>query len=274
MTKLDIIFFGITFTFQVPGSFMAMNRSQLVNALVALRSKESSFEAGLWLFLALLDLKWWQVWRKLVLFTIPDNKIAEALEVVLPFIKPEDETELLIKQQLIPSIRIGFTTYYGPADILANCSAEEFAHCELHFRRYNTDQDIKHLAQLVAILYRPGKPKKNTNDYREPFNEHLCAHRAKRMAKIHLGYLYYALELFRGAQFNLQDYFPSLFEPNDTTEPEDYRNSWVELIISVAGEKFGTIAETGKANVGDIFLHLRQIKEENDQIKKMRNSNG
>jgi hypothetical protein len=174
----------------------------------------------------------------------------------------------MITEQLVPSFRHGLTTYYGPNNVLEQCTAAEFAHCEYYYRCYQENpNDLDSLAQLLAVLYRPGKADRYKGDWREPFNEFACDHRAAKLRKLHVGYLYYGLELYRGAQYSLKEHFPQLF--NDTAaDVSTFRNAWAELIIEVAGDKFGTIDKVQQTPVGDIFLFLRQTKEANDKMKK------
>jgi len=186
----------------------------------------------------------------------------------MPFLAPEKEEALIITSQLIPSFKYRFKRYYGPQDLIEQCTAAEFAHCEYHYRRFMANpKDLAPLYQLLAVLYRPGKPDRSKGDYREPFNEFACAASAQKLGRIHKGFLFYALELYRGAQFSLKDNFPQLFSGN-TTSVSEFRNSWAELIIEVAGEKFGTIDQVQKTAIGDIFMFLRQNKEQYDKMSK------
>lgn len=267
MNTLDIAVDKRVHRFEVPQNWKECNRRQLIRGLAALRSGGSVHDSAVLMLVALLDVRPWQLRKQWDIIWLTDEDITQCIDVTMPFLSPENEDGLMITEQLVPSFRHKLRRYYGPKNVLEQCTAAEFAHCEYHYRCFQEDPtNVEPLAKLLAVLYRPGKADHSKGDWREPFNEYACAHRAKQLKQLHVGYLYYGLELYRGAQFALKEHFPQLFNESGASVT-DFRNAWAELIIEVAGEKFGTIDKVQQTPVGDIFLFLRQTKEANDKMK-------
>jgi hypothetical protein len=71
---------------------------------------------------------------------------------------PDGKTKLFrsrITQNPVPVIKKGFTKYYGPDDLLSNCSAVEFAKADTRLISFRNTGEEHHLNEMIAVLYRP-----------------------------------------------------------------------------------------------------------------------
>jgi hypothetical protein len=94
----------------------------------------------------------------------------------------------VLTKQLIPC----YDTLWGPADECANLIMQEMVFTEQFFMQWDEDREnIECLDELCAILYRPLRQCKDGSlydiainpegDWREPYNQNVCSHRAKNI---------------------------------------------------------------------------------------------
>lgn len=135
-----------------------------------------------------------------------------------------------------------FRGKYGPDGGFNNIRVAEFIFSEFYYRQYITETNAadkaNHLNSLVAILYRDVKPgydfrKNSDGDPREPFNENLIPHNARRVARWPDRIKSVIVHWYQGCRNNLQKDFPELFEHSDGGDDQSKYGMW-DMVYNIA----------------------------------------
>lgn len=162
---------------------------------------------------------------------------------------------------IIEKMRYRIWPYYGPGDGLKNISLFEFSVADTFFLRYKNENKVEHLDKMIASLYRPRsfvsfiKP---VQDKRIRFNSEALNF---RMAKgLTLETKLAILTFFEGCRNTIINHYPEVFK--STGKQSDLGYS--ELLLEMAGDKFGDFEKTGNTSLFTILIYLKMI----DQRKK------
>lgn len=98
------------------------------------------------------------------------------------------ENEVYPRRMVNPyvSIRTGLLRkkrLYGPADALTNIIVDEWIEVELARAEYNRTNDAKHVARMMAVMWRPGTQRLKGEDRREPLQAYTIEKRTKRIVR-------------------------------------------------------------------------------------------
>lgn len=176
---------------------------------------------------------------------------------------------------LFPFFRIGFTKYYGPGDLLANVTAEEFYNADDFLMLFLTQKESKYLEYMMAVLWREKADKPTSADIRKPFNEFEVEKRAAKFRKLK-PYIKYACLL---AYMGLREYFihrPAsefVFSGEMKAEQKSKETNFGTILMRLAeSHVFGVYAETKKTSIHDVIDHLADLKQRNEELK-LKNQN-
>lgn len=171
----------------------------------------------------------------------------------------------------IGKIRVGFRNYYGPENKLQNITIEEYRRTELYYQAYIKKDDQRALDMLLATLYRPKRKGIIDRDIREDMTELGIRKRAEKMSKLPKKYRQAILLNYEGCRNFISSNFLSKLPKDGEAKPTDIFD-FNQIILGVAGGegKFGTKAETEKANLYDFLQHLITNAEQIEKIKAKR----
>lgn len=203
---------------------------------------------------------------------IPESHKAQLAPTLRFLFGKNTLTKWVIKKLKIWSVWSGSTKLYGPADKLANITIAEFRALEMYYQAYarlmekgEVNKAASFIDLLIATLYRPKRNGIIDNDIREPLAEHEVMQRAERMRFLSRKFRHAIVLNYEGIRlFIRENYLDKL--PKGEGKQEglfDYNN----VILSVAGSKFGSKAETEKALLYDFLNHLVISAEELERIK-------
>ncbi|GAA4327407.1 hypothetical protein GCM10023149_30760 [Mucilaginibacter gynuensis] len=165
---------------------------------------------------------------------------------------------------LMPSFRLRFKKYYGPADKLSNLTADEFFnYCEPLYWQYKATNDEAKLNALCAVLYRPKRKGAVNDDIREPITEAGIAKRARLFKKLPLGYKLAIYFNYTGCRNFVTGMHAKAF---DKGSGESKKRG--DVTLSVAGGPLGNHTETKKTNLYTFLLHLVNLIEQEDELKR------
>lgn len=214
------------------------------------------------------------------------GNIVLAAETVSFVFKGEEEEMVFdfdCVKNLLPSLRIGWRVYHGPADALLNMTFGEYMVASDFYRRYMMDKDERDLNALCAVLYRSKRSREVRDDIREDFNVHECTRRAGRFSGLSFEERFVILSWFSACD----NYFKSgnievdgreislavLFRQEDKTREDDSGDPGLGLtgiLLGVAENgAFGSIEDVKRANLYSVMLRLYLWHLENERLKKI-----
>lgn len=193
-------------------------------------------------------------------------------------------TSLELKKNLLPVITpyrgvkaLTGEKYYGPLNF-DNLVALEYSFADVYYVRFKKNpKNIKHLDTLIAILYRARKPNYNPDspdtdgDPRERFNRITVDKRVELFAKLPVNVKYAILIWYESCRSQLPKKYPHVFT-KETREKKKKGATMIDILLELAGDKFGTVNETHYAPIELILMEMEslQIKAEemNKKLKK------
>ncbi|MFD2163667.1 hypothetical protein ACFSJU_14755 [Paradesertivirga mongoliensis] len=193
---------------------------------------------------------------------IPDSQKVQLAPTLRFLFGKNTLTRWIIKELSIWSLFKGTQKLYGPDDRLANCTIAEYRALELYYQAFERlkvkgerEKANDFLDLLIATLYRPKRKGVIDNDIREPMSEHAVMQRAKRMRSLSRKMRHAILLNYEGIRlFIRENYLDNL--PKGKATAGDGLFDFNGIILSVAGSKFGTKAETEKALLYDFLNHV------------------
>lgn len=182
--------------------------------------------------------------------------------------------------QLLPVIKVGLHTYIGPNNLLSDITIFEFKEASWRVGKFASTRDFAFLDGLFAVLYRRkrifgGNIRVNITD-----NDRKRANREKIASKIPVGikfmiYLYFigCMNWIRDESIEIDGQricFGCLFPKGETQSSTDEGNTGMAGVLFQMAESgvFGTMEQTVKVNMWDVFLRLYQIHQEIKETKK------
>lgn len=151
-----------------------------------------------------------------------------------------------------------FSKLYGPDDKLSNVTINEFSFAINYYNRYNSTGNISDLNLFVACLYRPkNKNWKETGDIRKPFIIGTVGVHLKTVEKMPFEYKQAIYLFFTGCMDFLAKSFPMVFQRSEDAGKSN--QTFLDVILSMAGGKFGNFDQTKDQNAFLIFKDLNNL---------------
>ena len=170
-----------------------------------------------------------------------------------------------IVQQLLPSYRNGLfgKKLYGPESEFDNILMAEFHHTELAFYNIanNPEQEEDAINELVAILYRPRKPKpydikrNKEGDVRIPFHYAEVVWNKKIVAKWPMHVKAGIVMWYDGCRQLLRELYPQAFSQKSSNS-RNYFDGLFETMRSIAGTRYGDFDKVEHMNVHTAFREI------------------
>jgi hypothetical protein len=190
----------------------------------------------------------------------------------------DDMLKTRLTKQLVPLHTVNTwwkpKTFAGPADNFNNLKMAEFVFTENYFFKYKEDEtNTAALDQLVAVLYRPIKPRYDITinpdgDTRQEFNENRCAHNAAHyIRKWDHRLKLAALTYYEHCRLQLIDDFPAVFS-GGSGEPAKY--GLITMMRNVAqGGNHGNFERVENMYLKLVMIELDEMLMEAEQIEKL-----
>lgn len=146
--------------------------------------------------------------------------------------------------------------YKGPNNKLANLTIAEYRRTELYYQLYTRTDDKFFLNLLAASLFK-------VKDV--PETEKHIVRKAKLFRLLNPNLLHAILLFYEGCRAYIHKSFPRVFVKNKAADqPASQSNEiqdFEDIILAVAGDKFGNFKETQDANIYTFLKHLDQQLE-------------
>lgn len=157
-------------------------------------------------------------------------------------------------------------TLYGPEGDFRTLKAHEWTDADTAFMNFMQDRDMRHLDQLVSILWRPKnklKSKKSEDwdgDLRVNYNPVVSTLRASLMRFVSPSVKLSILQWYMASRNDLEEMFKRVFTGGSKENVESF--GWSETIQKVSGSTFGTVNETRGTLMWEVLLHMEtQLKD-------------
>jgi hypothetical protein len=244
----------------VPGCWNELTNKQLIQAAKVLGSTLPRDEMRMRLLMVLVNVPWYSLRAYWLWFKLDEDALPDLLSLTDFLFDTNDLTDWKIKW-VKP---FGAPTYYGPFNRLSNITLHEFSYADTAFNAYLETEDMHQLNKLIAVLYRPAIDH-SANDVREPFDQYKLEKRARKIARLSWPVRLAILYNWIGCRSMITDMFPKIFSQKDGKAS---KFGWADVIVSTAGQKFGTVDQTADANLFNILIHHKQQIEEQEELQK------
>jgi hypothetical protein len=156
---------------------------------------------------------------------------------------------------------------YGPSDDFQNLRLLEFSFCDSYYMRYRMSKEEENLDKMIAVLYRPAAAVKDLADKREKLNQHTIEDRAKQIKKLPLLEKQAILLWYTACRSRLERTYNYAFSKEKQHKAKSKNYGWAGLIVSMAGEKFGTVEQTSDEYIHTIFLQMDMQLQAQEQLE-------
>jgi hypothetical protein len=164
----------------------------------------------------------------------------------------------------------------GPSDRLTNIVFIEFIKCEKYFIDYSKTGIEDSLNKLVAILYRPKRTditeqsENYEGDLRIKYNDHTIERRSKDIAALPFPVRMAVFLFYQGCRESIVAAFPEIFqEPEEGAKPEKGSQGWTDVLINLAGSKFGNMEATAYTSLYTILATLKNNYYQQMQMEEL-----
>lgn len=184
----------------------------------------------------------------------------------------------------LPVLKVGFLKrLYGPVNAFHKLSFEEFSFADEALKLYNESNEIEHLHELMAVLYR-GKKKgfkrkdpADNGDIRQAFN-YVTYEWVKPVLESQPMYNKLMVYLwFSHCRLQMLTHFNKVFKRREDDMGDDEGSSWVSTAMNLGGGvlNFHTIR---RENVYLVFEEMKRLVEERERLEekleKQKNGSG
>lgn len=173
-----------------------------------------------------------------------------------------------------PRLRLGKQTLYAPADGLANITIYEMSMIFSVFERYLESRADDDLHELLAIIYRPGKPKTKKNklsnyqgDRRLPLLhfEATIPDRAEHMARLDSLVKQVMLFWVASCRQAIIEQFPVLFSSPTAERPDPFGWGGVLMVLAGGLENLDSVSQQSYSNALVYLSYLEDQRRRQEQ---------
>ena len=184
--------------------------------------------------------------------------------------------------QLSPRIKVGWRTYIGPKDLLADVTIFEFKEASWRIGKYAETLDDRYLDELFGVLYK----RRRGEGEKVRMGEKAMRRLGERAKRIPIGVKFMVYLFFLGCMNWMREEsieidgkeicFGCLFPttPANATPPREgnHDNTGMAGILFQMAESgvFGNMEQTSKVSMWDVFLRLYQIHWQIKEMKEMK----
>lgn len=168
-----------------------------------------------------------------------------------------------------------FKGLFGPNDLLAKTTVNEYARADNHFRKFVKTKNIADLNALAACLYRPAKPnlralkrdEKWNRDCRQAYNPDDVQKNAELIAKLPHKFRCAAFLFFVGCKQKFMAMFKDIFPQNPPKNAKEGNWADTKLDLAEAGI-FGDLNATGETYILNALAFLNKKAKEAKEAEK------
>lgn len=159
-------------------------------------------------------------------------------------------------------------TLHAPDDDLSNLTAEEVAFCFDIFEAYTKTKKTAYVDEIIAILYRPGKPATPHNieqaffgDIRQPYNPATVPLRQAQIAKMPLGVKNIIFFWFLSCRLAIVERYKAIFKEASGQEKQGGDYGWLGVFRNIAGNLKDTAA-IAAMNHREVLIELDMLENQ------------
>lgn len=173
-----------------------------------------------------------------------------------------------LNKWIIKKLRIGFKTFHGPEDYLADLTGAEMAWLEAKYSDYQKDFKQDLIDEIIAILYRP---KKLFAKKRMPFSEELAEETLLRVRLLPKAVKTAIFLNFKGCRNYIIDTHPIIYsgESSNNTKKNHSKSVWEPVLRKLAKTGvFGDYDSTKKQNFYTILAEVTDMIVDSQELQK------
>lgn len=160
--------------------------------------------------------------------------------------------------------------WYAPADGLDNMTLYELAHTFTRIEAYLRTKDEKHIIELLAMIYRPSKPKNDHNlasnyegDRRQPYRkfETTVAGRKRRIEELPESVKQILVFWFTSCRQQIVKRYPNIFKSATEGEQGGNNYGYAALLLNLA-DGIVHLDAVSDQNFHNAFTHLSYLEDQ------------
>jgi hypothetical protein len=241
---------------EIPKSWNELSDKQLLKLVKLLHQTDNAMLLDYRCFMILLDIRFWQFWKFIKVHYLLSQIPMREIKTHFSFIYTEKS-----RTKFPAQIKIKGKKYFPPLDKMVNLTANEFAIADDLHIKYHETKNIEYLRYLAATLYvehqqpRPYFDKNNLETLKPLFNK------VSPVVLLAIDLAYFGGVDYMALRF--KHAFPKPSTKNSASKKATSKkgSNWPEVILKMAGGKFGNHEETKNTNV---YTFLAEF---NDNLK-------
>lgn len=201
-------------------------------------------------------------WRQMLLLR-SESRIVDLYQYIEFILQSNDLTINKFKKVKLAWF---LKTLYGPIGDFRTMKAREWTDADTAFMNFMQNREVRHLDQLVSILWRPRDNSKSKNseewdgDPRVAYNPVSASFRVRFMKFLHPQIKFSILQWYMASRNEWEEMFKRVFTGGSKENVESF--GWIETIQKVSGSTFGTLKETRETLMWEVLLHMEtQLKD-------------
>lgn len=178
----------------------------------------------------------------------------------------------LIPYFFLPAYRCNPFPFFGPGNMLQYITVAEISYADMYLNQYIATQQVQWLDKLIACIYRLVTPVSlarwfiNGGDIRPAFNDNLVERHARRVASLPMYIKLAVFYLYKSARVLDQQINAPIYQNHGQ---QASKLGWAAVIISLAGDKAGTIQQVQQMLYSDAVAMF--LKAEEDRVNLEQN---
>ena len=228
--------------FTIPKSWNELSDSQFKQLAKLLLSEKKGLHFDLKCLRILLNIRWYQVSKRLKLVYVLSQIPLKELKKHYEFIYTANDRTIFLEK---------LNGFFSPLNKLTNLTVDEFSVADdLHIKWRETGNK-EYLIYLAAVLY------SETKQPRAYFDKNNLPEKIKHFQKLSIEELHSVELAYFGCKSNLVKRYPYAF-PKGTKKVTNSKYGFSKVILQMAGGKFGNHEQTKSTN---IYTFLEEFNE-------------
>ena len=197
------------------------------------------------------------------------------------FTHHEQSNEYVVNSRLtlnlLPAIKVGKQTWYGPMDALTNITFSEYIHAETAFYYLHKKRDESFINRLIAVLYRPQIEKYDPEsidyrgDRREFFNDFLLDQRQQKVVNVDPKVKQGILLWYTGCRAYLEHKFPEALGSSGEGEKAsgDVFMNFMKMVNALTNNDVTKNNELRSAYMYEVLITMEALAVQDRKMKEL-----
>jgi hypothetical protein len=177
-----------------------------------------------------------------------------------------------LNKQLLPKVKVGWHTFYGPGDNLNGYRGEEFQKADTYFMLFNESNNLGYLNKMIAVLYRKKGKHDESGDIRLPYTDYAYKQSLPIISKLPDWQKFAILMYYQGCRQEWESIHPQLFDRSEAPE-EGQQSFWHIILLRISNKEFGKYEDTINQPIHNLFTLMNEDIKDHNKAKVHNNGN-